>query len=93
MRAWIFGGALLFAIACFGCTEADELLDCNDICERYQDCEETSFNVGACRDRCEDDADKAEAFKTVVDECEKCLGDRACDGAFEACPMCAGIVP
>ena len=56
MRSWILtvGGVCAFfvGLATSGCDDAEEAFDCQQVCSRYQDCYDTSYDVGACRARC-----------------------------------------
>ena len=41
------------AVTLTGCSEADELIDCTKICNKYSDCFDSEYDVDACVDRCE----------------------------------------
>lgn len=85
----LFFGSLFLAGA--GCDEAEQAIDCNQICNRYSDCVDDDYDVSACRDRCEDMLDED---PNGADECEACIDDRSCTGAvFNCAAECAGIVP
>ena len=76
------------------CSEADELVDCQKICSRYEECVDDEFDVSECRSKCETNADKDEAFAKKADECESCVDDKSCTGAVFNCGVqCVGIVP
>ena len=85
--------ALTFAFASTGCDEVDERFDCAQICERYQDCFDNDYDVEACTNRCEDNADTQNGFADKADACENCLDDRSCTGSFACVSECGGIVP
>lgn len=75
------------------CNQADNAVDCNGICERYQSCFDANYDSGACQDRCRDDAD-TEGYATKADECSACITDKSCTSAtFECATKCGGIVP
>lgn len=84
------------SVAAFGffsmsCGEVSQSIDCHYICERYQDCFDSAYDVGACTDRCEAmyDSDPHGA-----DDCETCVDDRSCSGAvFPCADECSSIVP
>ena len=61
-----------------GCDEAEELLDCRQICESQQDCVNDNYDVGACTDRCESQSDQSDDYRDRARLCEACLEDRAC---------------
>ena len=90
--ASLFG---LFAFATTGCTdEIDRITDCQDICSRYADCFDDSYDVEGCRNECKNEAADSENFDQRVDNCENCLDDRSCSSAAFGCATeCAGIVP
>jgi hypothetical protein len=76
------------------CGEADELFDCTQICNRYDECVDEDSDVTACVDQCEDNADgeNGEAFADQADECETCLDDRSCAESFPCTDECAGVI-
>ena len=84
-----------FAVVGVGCAdEIDRVTDCQDICSRYSDCFDDSYDVDACRNRCRDSAADSENFDQRVDNCENCLDDRSCSSATFTCTtQCVGIVP
>jgi hypothetical protein len=75
------------------CDEADEVIDCTQICERYQDCVDDEYDVDDCVDRCETNADEDEDFAEATDACETCLDDQSCGESFDCVDECVGIVP
>jgi hypothetical protein len=76
-----------------GCSEVDEAFDCAQICGRYSDCFDANYDVDACRNRCESNADTEPGFADKADACENCLDDRSCTGSFACTSECVGIVP
>jgi hypothetical protein len=75
------------------CNQADNAVDCNGICNRYQTCFDAKYDSGACQDRCRDDAD-TQGYATKADACVTCISDKSCASAtFECATQCAGIVP
>ena len=87
----LFAGAVTGA----GCADAiDRITDCQDICARYADCFDSTYDVGKCRDNCDDRASNSASFDQTVDNCENCLDDRSCASATFTCTSeCATIVP
>lgn len=66
-------------------------IDCTDVCQRYSDCFDENYDVSACVDRCEEDADVDDAR---LERCENCIDDESCTAAlFECTADCVGIVP
>jgi len=78
-----------------GCVnEIDRITDCQDICGRYSDCFDSSYDVSACRSKCTDKASHSADFDQRVDECENCFDDRSCTStAFTCTTECVTIVP
>jgi hypothetical protein len=89
---------LLGALAFIGCSEAaDEVtntVNCASVCNRYQECFDSDFDVEGCTDRCEDDADASENREERLESCDSCIDDKSCSEAtFNCASQCAGIVP
>ena len=76
------------------CDEADELVDCQNICSRYKTClADDKFDVSDCRSKCEEKADKEQGFAEQADKCEACVDDRSCSNATWNCTNeCAAII-
>ena len=91
----------VLALACSaltaGCGEdnaIDRLLDCQQICDRYQGCFDSDYDVDECRDSCESEADADADFEDQVDACERCIDGLSCtEGTFSCAADCIGIVP
>ena len=84
-------GALMLSSA--GCNAIDNLADCQNICQRYHDCYDSAYDVGACRERCRSNSNNAN-FASNVNNCDACIGNRTCAGATFACAgQCASVVP
>ena len=93
----MFLGAALAAIVSFvgagGCDDVQNAWNCSDLCNRYQSCFDTSYDTGACRNRCEDLANNSQNFDERANSCQNCMNDNSCAAATFSCPVCAGIVP
>lgn len=78
-----------------GCdTAVDRAYDCNQICNKYKDCVNASYDADACASRCRDNAADNEQFEDKADECQACVDDRSCTSAVFGCVgECVGIVP
>jgi hypothetical protein len=93
--------ALLSAIAMIaalsGCSngpiaEIDEEVDCANICDRYRDCYNASYDTAACRNRCQGVVDGGDSAR--ADMCDACLDSSTCIGAAFGCATeCQGILP
>lgn len=72
--------------------EIDQVTDCLNICERYQDCVDSDVDLTACTDACEDLAEIDEETQLELDRCDDCLDDRSCQeiddaACFDNCPV------
>lgn len=84
----------LTALGCDAATEVDESVDCSDLCNRYQSCYDTNYDVAACRDRCEGLVDADGGRPRAANDCDTCLDDRSCvSSAFTCNTECAGLIP
>jgi hypothetical protein len=81
----------LFAVV--GCDDIDRSFDCNQICDKYRDCFNSSYDVEGCADRCEENAEDSEDFDSHADDCENCLDERSCSETFSCVDECVFIVP
>jgi len=79
--------ASFVSLGALGCDEADEVIDCAKICEKYDECIDEDTDVGACIDECEDTADQSEDAADQADACESCIDDRSCTGATFNCAV------
>lgn len=76
-----------------GCDEAEELLDCRQICESQEECVADEYDVGACTDRCESRSDQDEDYRDTARLCEACIEDRACNEQQAECTQyCAPLL-
>lgn len=77
-----------------GCDSAIRAANCQDICARYSDCFDTTYDVSGCQSRCDDSATNNADFDQQVKNCSNCIDDRSCTSTAFACSVeCAGIVP
>lgn len=87
----------LSAVSVVGCSAAEDVkdeVDCRQVCSRYSDCFDSEFDVSACQDKCEDNADTSEARRNKLRACDDCIDDKSCTSAtFNCATECAGIVP
>jgi hypothetical protein len=97
MRNWLFATLLAFgvsmsALAVSACDsdEADELLQCADICNAYIDCTNADTDLDACIDRCEDqESNTTPAFEG----CEDCVDSNACEqNEWQCATECAAVI-
>ncbi len=77
-----------------GCGAIDNAFDCNAVCSRYRDCVDTTYDVAACRTRCDSKGNGSAAGRSEVNRCEACLNGMSCVGsAFQCGVQCSGIAP
>ncbi len=77
-----------------GCDTVKNAYDCDHICNRYSECFDSSYDVGACESRCKDSANDNDAYMDKADACQSCEDDASCAGAaFNCADDCIGIVP
>lgn len=93
----MFGGASALA-GCGAIDDAadsvDEATDCDQVCARYADCFDSSYDQGACRGRCEQKADTVAGYSDELDTCENCMDDKSCtEATFNCASECNQIVP
>lgn len=86
---------ILFALATFGllaaaggCSEVGEAIDCDQMCNKMQDCIDGDIEVRDCAERCEDRVDES-ALADKLDACTDCL-DRgvSCGEIVDECSVC-----
>lgn len=79
----------IFTLPMFlGCSNVAERIDCSKVCNRYQECFDSDYDVDKCVDECSNDDDVNEA-----DQCEACIDGASCTESFACVSECAGIVP
>jgi hypothetical protein len=77
-----------------GCDSVQEAFDCQQVCERYRDCYDSSYDVGACEDRCRTNAANDPTVQQDAATCESCIGDKSrLSATFNCGSSCGAIVP
>jgi len=77
-----------------GCGTADEVFDCQSVCQRYADCYDSGYDVGACRQRCRTASENNPSIRQDADNCQSCIDDKSCLSAPFSCgDSCSSIVP
>ena len=97
MRSWLFGALFILGVtstaaglgACDS-DEADELLQCSDICTAWIDCTDSETDFNDCVDRCEDqESNTTPDFEL----CEDCVDTNACEADEWQCSSeCAAVI-
>jgi hypothetical protein len=86
--------AFLSLIPLSACNRVQTHFDCLQVCQRYSDCFDKSYDVGACKDRCEAMPGTADQRQEIADDCEDCLDNQSCiSGQFACGNACQTIVP
>ena len=81
--------SLMAGISSIGCGELEELADCHNICDDYQDCADSNYDVSKCRSDCETRSDSDTDFKTDVAACSACVDGKSCSEKLK----CGGDCP
>ncbi len=92
----LFGGIglLLAAVFVVNCDSVETAFDCQQVCTRYRDCYNSSYNVDNCRSSCRSRAANDSSVRQAADACESCIGDMSCLSAtFNCAGSCSNIVP
>jgi hypothetical protein len=83
-----------FALLFFGCSAAENAIDCNGICDRYQSCFDSTYDTSACEQRCRDNSNSDADYMAKSTDCSDCITDKSCASAtFTCATQCGGIVP
>jgi hypothetical protein len=91
-----FGGASLLLAGLFAvnCDSVDAAFDCQQVCTRYRDCYDSSYNVDNCRSSCRSRAANDPSVRQAADTCESCIDGQSCLSAPFTCgSSCSNIVP
>lgn len=82
------------ATAAQGCSDIDNSIDCNHICDRYQSCFDTNYNTSGCYSRCQSRGTSNDEDRRLIDTCAACINGLSCTGAVFSCgAQCSSIVP
>jgi hypothetical protein len=85
---------LVLASLSVACSDVDNSIDCNAICDRYRDCFDRSYSTSACYSRCQARGTSNAEDRRVVDTCAACINGLSCTGAAFTCGVqCSSIVP
>jgi hypothetical protein len=76
------------------CSEAEDAVDCAQVCSRYDQCAKGDQKRTDCAAQCRDNAKDSDAFRDSLRKCEDCLdGENSCVGDVLSCtPACAGVI-
>ena len=85
---------LLAAVFAMNCDSVETAFDCEQVCTRYRDCYNSSYDVDQCRSSCRSRAANDPSVRQAADTCESCIGDMSCLSAtFNCAGSCSNIVP
>lgn len=86
--------AALVASLALGCGDIDNSFDCNNICDRYRSCFDSSYNTSACYSRCQARGTSNDEDRRRVDTCAACINGLSCVNTVFTCGVqCSSIVP
>jgi hypothetical protein len=89
-----FLGSCAVGVLAVNCGAADAIFDCQSVCQRYHDCYDSTYDVGACRNRCRTASSNDPNVRRAADDCEACISGQSCVGATFSCGLtCGTIVP
>lgn len=93
IKAFLVCAALALG-ACDAAEDVDEAADCEQICDKYQECFDSNYEVDSCYDRCTERADDMEN-RDQEDSCADCIdNNESCgEATFNCTDECIGIVP
>ncbi len=84
--------ALVLASA-IGCSDAENVITCHDVCSRYKDCFNEDYDVESCTNSCQADANGSDDKQARLNSCNACIDDKSCaSAAFNCGTQCAGII-
>jgi hypothetical protein len=88
---------LLLSLSGVACSAADPITnkwDCHDVCQRYADCLDSAYDVGACKNRCENAAANSDDKQNKLNDCHDCIGDHdSCvDDIGHCSPSCGTFI-
>jgi hypothetical protein len=87
-------GLLLSSLFAVNCDSVETAFDCQQVCTRYRDCYDSSYDVDKCRSSCRSRAANDPSVRQAADTCESCIGDMSCLSAtFNCAGSCSNIVP
>jgi hypothetical protein len=92
-RRWLMLLALGLAGGAISACHSDAV-DCSSVCNRYRDCVDQGYDVGACESKCTSNAGKNRDFDDRLTHCQSCTEGRTCSETVASCiPACVGVVP
>ena len=85
--------ALLLGNCALGCSDAENTVNCAQVCDKYKTCLNSDYDVASCTMKCEDKANDSASRQKQLDDCDSCIEDRSCSGAVFSCTTeCATII-
>lgn len=89
----IFAFAFLVA-GITACATTDNIQACINVCDRYKQCYDSSYDTTDCYDQCRDKSNDNASHAQEVDDCSNCIDGKSCTGAtFDCGTECAPIIP
>ena len=85
--------ALLLGNFAVACSDAENVVSCAQVCDKYKDCINSDYDVTSCTTNCEDTANDSANRQKQLDSCASCIDDRSCTGAvFNCTAECATVI-
>jgi len=86
--------AFILGSAFFACSDAENVVTCADVCNRYQECINKDYDVAACTNSCQAEAGSTDEKQANLNSCSSCIEDRSCASAvFNCTTECASVIP
>ena len=89
----VASAAFALSAGCNTVDEADNAVDCNDVCTHYKDCFDKSFDSDTCAKRCRDQSNEVKDVQRRVNACDVCLDSKSCAESSQCATDCAGLTP
>lgn len=85
--------ALVLGNAALGCSDAKNVVNCAEVCDKYKSCINSDYDVASCTSKCEDKANDNAERQQQLDSCNSCIEDRSCTSAvFNCTTECATVI-
>lgn len=93
----LVGSAVAVATGCGSdnpITAVQHQITCHDICKRYADCYDHSYDVDSCTNRCTDDVSGDDQKDAKLRQCNACMDDKSCLSTVFNCAVdCSPFLP
>jgi len=84
---------LALALASTGCDSVDRAIDCDNVCQKYNDCVANDLDLDKCTQGCRDWSENSSTNDQALDDCADCIDGQSCVNATFGCAdECAFIL-